>query len=491
MGHSREAVAAFLLVLGFASCSGDAKKRAVPAEAGAGGEAGEAAASSGGSQTQAGAPSNEGGMPAQGDGGAPGGSTQTGGTAPEAGNGPAPTDGGAPNGTPITINGIVVARNEAPVPGVTVRVQGKSVVTGADGIFKFEATAPYDIVVHGGVLGQENTEAYLGVTRANPKLYRSFVDGERSGYVSGVLSGGGGFPVAANHKVYLSFAGPVLATFSNLLQPGASANYNSSGAPRWLGTDSLAGFLFAIEVDGTSGAILATGSKPVTLLHNDSVGSPEGDVTLSAAQLKDFAVTLNKPADVMLSQFIVSVGGHIIQQALPTGDVSVKVPSNLPDEVSLNVVASGAANGNYLQSTYRLVGSANAANLAWTAAPVIAAPADSATLGANDAFTYTKPAQAVAILSFGYSQLDPQTEAESSFYTDVYTDGSSVSLSRLLGLGLDLPAFEALSFSVTSDALEPTVDALVAPTVRRFDTIVTAGTPVRYFNHDQGVQLPP
>jgi hypothetical protein len=291
--------------------------------------------------------------------------------------------------------------------------------------------------------------------------------------------------------VYLGFAGPVLATFSNLLQPGASANYNSSGAPRWLGTDSLAGVLYAIEVDGTSGAILATGSKPVTLLHDDTVGSPEGDVALSAAQLKDFAVTLNKPADVTLSQFIVSVGGHIIQQTPPAGDVSVKVPSNLPDEVSLNVVVYGAANGNHSQSTYRLPGSANAANLAWTTAPVIAAPADGTTLGADGTFAYGKPAQAVAMLSFGYSQLDPQTEAENSFYTDVYTDGSSVSLSRLLGLGLDLPPFETLTFSVTSDALEPNVDDLVAPGVRRFDTIITAGTPVRYFNHDQGVQLPP
>jgi hypothetical protein len=491
MGHSREAVGAFLLVLGFASCGSDDKKRAVRAEAGAGGEAGETAPSSGGSQSRAGAPSSEGGTPAHGDGGAPGGSTQSSGTGPEAGSGPTPGDGGAPTGTPITIHGIVVARNEAPVPGVTVRVQGKSMVTGTDGTFELDATAPYDIVVHGGVYGQENTEAYLGVTRADPKLYRSFVDGERSGDVSGVLSGGGGFPVAANHKVYLSFAGPVLATFSNLLQPGASANYDSSGAPTWLGTDSLAGFLYAIEVDGTNGAILATGSKPVTLLHNDTVGSPDGDVVLSAAQLKDFAVTLNKPADVTLSQFIVSVGGHIIQQALPTGDVSVQVPSNLPDEVTLNVVTYGAANGNHLQSTYRLAGSANAANLGWTTAPVIATPADATTLGANGAFTYTKPAQAVAVLSFSYSQLDPQTEAENSFYTDVYTDGSSVSLSRLLGLGLDLPAFETLTFSVTSDALEPNVDALVAPEVRRFDTIVTAGTPVRYFNHDQGVQLPP
>jgi hypothetical protein len=471
-----------VLAIAFSACAGDDKKKAARGDEA--GEAGQSSVNSGGSSASAGAPGEEGGTSAQTEGGTAtsGAAPPTEGGASATGEGGAPmqTEGGAASGTPITINGIVVASNEQPVPGIKVEVQGQSVTTGSDGTFSFEATAPYDLVVRGEIIGQEDTEAYLGLTRPDPKLYRSFVDEDRQGGISGVLSGGGGFPVAANHRVLLTFAGPVLATFMNTLNVGASGTYNSSGDPYWLTTPSLTGYLFAIETDVTTGAIFASGSKQVTLVDGDTVGSPEGDLVLTTPQLKSFGVTLNKPAAATLSNFFLSLGGHNLQPTLPTGDVTAQVPNDLPDEVTIGVVAYATEGESSLRSTYRAPGSADSVELEWTTAPVIGSPAPNAELGANASFTYVKPANTVAVLRLGYSEFDPQTEFEMSYYTTVFTDASSVTLARLVGLNLNLPPGQQLDFSIATDAVEPTIDEYVAPD-RDLVREVSASAPSRAF----------
>lgn len=63
----------------------------------------------------------------------------------------------------------------------------------------------------------------------------------------------------------------------------------------------------------------------------------------------------------------------------------------------------------------------------------------------------------VAVLSPGHTVFDPNTEAETAYYTDVYTDAPSVALARLMVLDRDLTSGETLEIWMMTDALEPTL----------------------------------
>lgn len=379
------------------------------------------------------------------------------------------------------MSGQVVARNEQPVAGVNVEIEGQTLVTDADGRFSIEATAPYDIVVRGDFVGgQYNSELYVGVTRADPKLYREFVEENRSGGVSGAVSGGLGYPQPAGHETRIQFGGPVLATFSNTLAQASNGTYNSSGDPYWLDSGTLPGVLFAVQMETATQSVKAVGSAPFTLIDGQS--TPGGNVTLSTATLRDFTVDIAAPG-FTLSNCNVFFGPYGVTNASPTAQVTVKVPNGVPDQVGLTVLVSGTHSGGGSASrVLRLPGNATGAEVTLAAPAAIVGPADNAQLPQNAAFSYTRPAGTLAVLNFDYEE--DNGDGFTGRYTTVYTNGSSVPLARLVELQLGAPPGQLGTWGVNTDANGKTVDDFLSPNYRRFDDVQSASSgPARAYSY--------
>ncbi len=470
-----------LLAATFSACGSDDPKRNVRGD---GGAAGETAAS--------GAPDAAGNVGGDGVGeGDDGGTGGTGGAVlvGEAGLGGGTSSAGQPTGAageppiigPVSVNGQVLASNEQPVAGINVEIEGQTLVTDGDGRFSVEATAPYDIVVRGDFVGgQYNHELYVGVTRADPKLYRQFVDENRAGGASGTVSGGLGYPQPPGHETRIQFAGPVLATFSNTLAQASNGTYNSSGNPYWLDSDTLPGLLFAVQLETATQTVKAVGSAPFTLVDGENTGG--GNVTLSAATLRDFTVDIAAPG-YTLSNCNVYFGPYGVTNASPPAQVTVKVPNGVPDEVGFTVQVSGTHSGGGTGSrVLRLPGSSTGSAVTLAAPAVIVGPANNAQLPSNATFSYTRPAGTLAVLSFYYQE--DNGDGFTGYYTTVYTNRSSMRLSRLVELQLGTPPGQVGTWGVNTDANGKSVDDFVAPSYRRFDDVQTASSgPQRAYSH--------
>jgi len=469
-----------VLVATFGACGSDDPKRNARGD---GGEAGETAAS--------GAPGAAGSVGGDAGGDAVGGAAAggTGGAEPvgEGGLGAATSSAGQSTGAGgdapvlglVAVSGQVVARNEQPVAGISVEIEGQTLVTDAEGRFATRATAPYDIVVRGDFVGgQYNSELYVGVTRANPKLYRQFVDENRSGGASGAVSGGLGFPQPAGHETRIQFGGPVLATFSNTLAQASNGTYNSSGDPYWLDVGTLPGVLFAVQMETATQIVKAVGSAPFTLV--DGQTTTGGNVTLSAATLRDFTVDITAPG-YTLNNCNVFFGPYGVTNASPPAQVTVKVPNGVPDQVGLTVLVSGTHSGGGTASrVFRLPGNSTGAEVTLAAPAVVVGPANNAQLPSNATFSFTRAAGTLAVVSFDYEA--DNGDGFTGNYVTVYTNGSSVSLSRLVELQLAAPPGQAGTWGVNTDANGKTVDDFVAPSYQRFDDVHSgsAGSPRAY-----------
>ena len=484
MTFARAGLLGVLVAANFAACGSDDPKRSVRSD---GGEAGEAASGAPGSAGSVGGDSRggesvggAGGTDSFGEAGLGGVTSNAGQPTGDAGQ-PAGVGGEPPVLGPVSVNGQVVASNEQPVAGISVEIEGKTLVTDADGRFSVEATAPYDIVVRGDFVGgQYNSELYVGVTRADPKLYRQFVEENRSGGASGTVSGGLGFPQPAGHETRIRFGGPVLATFSNTLAQASNGTYNSSGSPNWLDTNSLPGVLFAVQVETATNTVKAVGSAPFTLI--DGENTPGGNVALSAATLRDFTVDVTAPG-YTLSNCNVFFGPYGVTNANPPAQVTVSVPNGVPDEVGLTVqVTATHSGGGTASRTLRLPGNSTGANVTLAAPGAMVAPANNAQLPANASFSYTRPAGTLAVLGFNYEE--DNGDGFTGYYTTVYTNGSSVPLSRLVQLQLGTPPGEQGTWSLNTDANGKTVDDFVAPNYRRFaDVQAVSSGAARAYSH--------
>jgi hypothetical protein len=464
----------------FNACGSSDGKKANRDEAGAGGDdSGTPGGSSG--NADAGTPgggnagSADGGSSASagdGNGGSDGSTAGTGGTdGSTAGAGGA--DDNPPVIGPVSVDGIVVARNEQPVPNITVEIQGQSIVTGADGRFQLDAIAPYDIVVRGEPLGGDTyIEAYLGVTRSNPKLYRSFVEEDRAGGASGTISGGVGFPQPTGHETRVMFGGPVLATFMNSLIPGSDGTYDSSGDPTWLNTGMLSGRLFAIQVATATQTVTGIGSAPFTLI--DAQTTPGGDVAMTTPTFHDFTLNLSSPSGLTITQASVVVSGFPQARNTPGAQEVFSIPSGVPDEigVSVSVYASGPGLST-AGALYTLPGNATSLDVELLAPPNITGPAQPQ-LMATTPISYTRPNGTVATLNFSYEIGD--AEVNYGTFITVYTDQSSITLKRLDDLSIDIPAGD---FACSAGALgaAPNVDELLGPNNDRWPLGTSSSSP--------------
>lgn len=461
----------------FNACGSSDKKKVEREEAGAGGDAPEGAAGS----------SEAGASPSAGDGGTPGSAGESSGgtdssTAGAGGDGTPPVTG------PVTVDGVVVARNEQPIAGITIEIQGESVVTGVDGRFHIEAIAPYDIVVSGDSIGGDlYYEAYLGVTRSDPKLYRSFVEEDRSGGAEGTISGGEGFPQPADHVTHVTFGGPVLATFSNTLPATSDGTYVSSGDPTWLNTDTLTGRLFAIQVESTTQALTGIGSNAFTLVDGESTTG--GDVAMLTPVMHDFTLNLGAPNGLAINSAMVGFSVYNQTRMDPDEQEVFSLPGEIPDEIGVAVVVSaGTFPGGTSGSTHLLPGDATSLDIELLAPPTITSPGETvAQIDEDTPLSYTRPTGTVAALNFSYMVGDAETGF--STFIIVYTDDSTVNMKRLEAANVPMAPGD-MDWSVSADGDATTLDALLAPDEDRWPIGHMSTSAQRSLFNGQAVPLP-
>lgn len=461
----------------FNACGSSDKKKVEREEAGAGGDAPEGAAGS----------SEAGASPGAGDGGTPGSAGESSGGTDSSVAG-AGGDDNPPVTGPVTVDGVVVARNEQPVAGITVEIQGEMVVTGIDGRFHIEAIAPYDILVSGDSIGGDlYYEAYLGVTRPDPKLYRSFVEEDRSGGAEGTISGGEGFPQPADHVTHVTFGGPVLATFSNTLPGTSDGTYVSSGDPTWLNTDTLTGRLFAIQVENTTQALTGIGSNAFTLVDGESTTG--GDVAMLTPVMHDFTLNLSAPSGLTIDSALVGVSFFNQTRMAPDEQEVFSLPGEIPDEIGVAVVVSA---GNPAEgtsgSTHLLPGDATGLDIELLAVPTITSPGEAVGQIDDDTpLSYTRPAGTVAALNFSYFSGDAET-GFSTFIT-VHTDDATINLKRLEAANVPMAPGD-LDWSVSAEGDAATLDALLAPDEDRWPIGLLSTSSQRSLFNGQAVPLP-
>lgn len=444
----------------FAACGGDDPKKTVRAD---GGEANGGAA---------GDPSNGSNTPAGKSGNTVGGAPDNNGTA---GNG-AVTDGGSPDsgtggetvtlggdgnvpGTAITLHGLVVGANEYPLAGVSIEVQGQSVKSAADGTFEVDATVPYDLVIR----SLESSEAYLGLTRTNPKLYATSQVG-RGTTLSGVLSGGVGFPVPANHVAQITARGGIVSTFMKQLNAGAAGTWTSDFPVSWVGPTAMKTTVLALQINQTTNTIVGMGSKEVTLTDKVPSQSPDGDLALSAVTMHDFTLKLTKASNTTLTFGRLSVGSHTLSVTNPGATEVYQVPDGVPDVVGLSLAVNGTTpQGGVVYGLVKLPGAATSASLDFIAPPTLVSPAENATISNKLVFGFTPEGDGMSRLDIRYTEFQSGGEVRIDHGSAVYTNEKSVTLARLLALKLDLSADTPSEWQVTTYSDVADVDAYTAP----------------------------
>ena len=153
---------------------------------------------------------------------------------------------GAPPAPPITVAGRVVSIFDLPAPGVTVHVQGKTVVTDAEGRFTLAGiTTPYDLL-----LGQASGDGWWhlieGLTETEPRLGARWaaIDQGFAAEVDVTLTGG---PIGPGRTGFPCFEGldaPAVALMPGFLGEGADAFGLTLAA---LGQGSVAARLHLLE----------------------------------------------------------------------------------------------------------------------------------------------------------------------------------------------------------------------------------------------------
>lgn len=458
-------VATWVLVsLGFAAsmaaCGGDDQKKTARADGGEanGGAAGDA---SSGSNSPAGKSGNtEGGSPDS--NGAAGHAAVAGGGAPDDGaGGEAITFGGDGNvpGTALKLHGLVVGANEYPLAGVAIEVQGQNVQTAADGTFEVDATTPYDLVIR----GSDGSEAYLGLTRANPKLYATG-QAVRGTTLSGVLSGGVGFPVPANHQAQITARGGIVSTFLKQLNAGSAGAWTSDFPVSWIGPTTMNTTVLALQVNQTTNTIVGMGSKEVTLTDKVPSQSPDGDIALSAVTFHDFTLKLTKHSDTTLTFGRLSVGAHTLSVANPGATEVYQVPDGVPDVVGLSLAVNGTTpQGGIVYGLVKLPGAATSASMNFVAPPTLVSPVENATISNDIVFGFTPRGNGMSRLDIRYTEFQSGGEIQIDHTTAVYTNDKSVTLARLLALKLDLSADTPSEWQVTTYSDVTDVNAYTAP----------------------------
>jgi hypothetical protein len=195
---------------------------------------------------------------------------------------------------PITVSGRVIDGN-APIARAAVLIGAYSAVTATDGTFTIRnVVPPYDAaVVLDKSLAQINEGAlFVGLTRADPTLqfYESDVPPDK-GTVSGRLSGGAAFPLAAEATAQIVFDGPQSSAMWRMTTGPAYGPVEID----WFGASMVSGTLHALQwlTDGAGIPVEYQGYGFVPLEVADNDALMDKDIALGSighAELSGSAV---------------------------------------------------------------------------------------------------------------------------------------------------------------------------------------------------------
>ncbi len=358
-----------------------------------------------------------------------------------------------PSGEKRAVRGKVVDRFGDPWMGVTVEVQGVTQVTDATGAFAFDdVSVPYDLKVTRG-----DPQLYLGLTRADTEV-RINILGGNSASMSGVVSGGAGFPLPTDHELHVTFVGPVSINFNAIKRE--SQNGSWSGSPKWsLYKPSIEGTVFAIQHNEATDVMTGIGSKLVTLTAGGSLTSPEMDIVLAPVTPHPVDFNLNLPAGMTFTSYDLGIGTYFrLLSSPPSTSFSLDVPDEVPDTVPVRLIVRAALGASSVQYVSYFGAATRTLNVD-VAEPVAAlAPADGAAATPQTMFEFTPQTGTVTQLQLNWVQGGEGLRAE------IYSHDTTVALERLRAMGINpVPDDGMLTWGVVGDGPASTLDQLLDP----------------------------
>lgn len=354
----------------------------------------------------------------------------------------------------VAVVGTVVDGAHLPQAGVTVLVAGRDpVTTDADGRFALtEVTKPYDVTA----VTSDGRAAviYLGLSRRDPTLLlpvASFPASlQRYGDVTGIVSGGAGFPQPGNHRAAVVFLSPEAVRQG--VVSSSSGSYRLS--PQWLGPSATVGSLQALQWEydpatnlpvrytGYGARTGATVMDGGSLFGQDLQLAPVGTGALTGSvTLPPGAVLVGKSVSLVIG----ALGGGpalwaLFQDTVEALGFSYAAPVVPGEGIQVSALAT---KGEAQVEAGKLLTSASASGVAVTLPPVVepGQPAEGAAdVGAGTRLSWNRIDDAVYVIQVGPMSAGP------TYW--IFTADTSATIPDLTAAGAGLPAGAAYSWAV-------------------------------------------
>ncbi len=333
----------------------------------------------------------------------------------------------APVPNKIAVRGRYADRFGSPWPMVAVQIGNVTKMTDANGAFAFDdVSLPYDLKILRG-----DPEVYLGLTRPNPELRDSILSGS-SGTVRGVVSGGVGFPLPADHELNVTFIGASAIGFNVIRKAGQNGSWGPQTL-QWSPTlAALTGTVFAVQHNELTGAVTGLGTAPVLLTNGGALMSPTLDIVLSPVTLHPVNFNVVLPPGAGFENYDLSIGlfSRIVSSPA-TNTFSLDVPDQLPDVAPARFIVRSRL-GNDTMEAVRYFGAAvRKVNVDLPMAATCVAPDDGAVDVPRTARLEFKPQAGTATLL-----IINWVQGTRGVSASLYTKESSLSFARLSVLGI-------------------------------------------------------
>jgi hypothetical protein len=366
--------------------------------------------------------------------------------------------GGAVEGK-ISISGKVVDEvSGLPIGGVGLVVDGQSVTSAQDGTFSAVATPPYDLVMLGRPGG---SGIFLGVTRSDPTVRTTAIaarQGAIQGKVTGATPGGNAWVFLASKSFETR---RWLIEDDNNYDSGANGGSNEIA---WYGAGSPEAVLLALQTNpaGQTAAerISAWAKKPLTVTPGLILNSPEADLMLGRATLRDLEVTIAQPdgpPDSCSIKLGMLEGVDLQTLSCAPLTFTLEVP-DLP-EIPLHFMLEAKHEGRPISIWQRIAGDAESVSMVVPRRfPSLSAPAPGAALPANQVrFDIAPAAGSISLLVFCWGAPPAVSCGE------LVTGDMQLSLARVLSHGIALPPNVPIQLSIEALADVATMDDYLDP----------------------------
>jgi len=344
--------------------------------------------------------------------------------------------GGAESGAKASpIQGRVIGGQGQPLSRVIVSVNGVSTTTDAQGAFELEEVpASYDLLVIEDSEEAKQVVLIDALTTREPVVTLMFHSAhDRKTLVSGLLSGGGGFPIPKGSagQVALLSEEQKNSWRTDLL----AGHFAYNLAPEWAETETLTGELIALEwVTSAAGPTSYTGfgSKPITLTDGENA---MGDATaLALVDPKERTITgkLTVSGKPTLTSTLTIGQALEVELPLKAGDFSVVVPNV---DRSTSLVVNGQYPGDIYVSAWATPPTGNSDwNVALPGPVIQTLPIDKAAkLPLNTKFSWETAANIYSMVMWNFDE----------WAVFRVTSGAETTLPDLSAFGIDLSGSSA------------------------------------------------